>query len=37
VSQGILRGMGNGLLAPQGPATRAQTAQILENYMRTLA
>lgn len=33
VENGILNGYGNGLLAPQGQATRAQVAQMLKNYM----
>lgn len=37
VSSGILHGTGSGMLDPKGPATRAQTAQILENYIRVLS
>ena len=30
--RGIINGMGDGTLAPQGTATRAQVAQIVINY-----
>ncbi|MBD5169927.1 MAG: leucine-rich repeat protein [Oscillibacter sp.] len=33
VENGILNGYGDGLLGPQGLATRAQVAQMLKNYM----
>ena len=33
VENGIINGCGNGRLAPQGPATRAQVAQMLKNYL----
>ena len=32
VSSGVINGMGDGTVAPQGTATRAQVAQILYNY-----
>lgn len=32
VSQGILKGMGDGTLAPQGGATRAETAALLQQF-----
>lgn len=35
-SQGILRGKTGGLLDPKGPATRAQVARMLENYLKVL-
>lgn len=34
VGSDILHGMGNGTLAPQAKATRAQTVQLLTNYFR---
>lgn len=36
ISQGILQGKAGNLLAPKDPATRAQVARILENYLRSL-
>ena len=33
VENGILNGYGDGLLGPQGLATRAQAAQMLKSYM----
>ena len=33
VENGIMHGTGGGILAPQGLATRAQTAQMLKNLM----
>lgn len=33
VENGILRGVGNGVLDPGGTATRAQAAQLLKNFM----
>lgn len=33
---GIVNGFGNGLLGPQGNATRAQVAQMLMNFLRNL-
>lgn len=33
VEKGIIKGKGNGVLDPQGTATRAETAQILMNYL----
>lgn len=33
VDQGIINGKGNGILDPKGFATRAETAQILKNYL----
>ncbi|WP_370688141.1 S-layer homology domain-containing protein [uncultured Bacteroides sp.] len=33
VEKGIIKGKGNGILDPQGLATRAETAQILKNYL----
>lgn len=37
VELGILSGKGNGILDPKGQATRAQTAQILMNFMEKLS
>lgn len=36
VSNGIVKGTDSGIFDPKGPATRAQTAQILENYIKLL-
>lgn len=33
VENGIVNGLGNGLLSPQGQATRAQVAQVLKNFI----
>lgn len=33
VESGIISGKGGGILDPQGPATRAQVAQMLKNYL----
>ena len=33
VENGIINGIGNGLLDPSGLATRAQTAQMLKNFI----
>ena len=33
VENGIINGKGGGILDPKGPATRAQAAQILKNYL----
>lgn len=33
VANGIISGTGGGVLDPQGPATRAQVAQMLKNYL----
>jgi hypothetical protein len=34
--QGILNGMGNGILNPKGLATRAQVAQMMMNFIAAL-
>ena len=34
VENGIISGSGSGQLMPQGPATRAQTAQMLMNFIQ---
>ena len=33
---GIIKGKGNGLLDPKGIATRAEAAQIIQNFMQSL-
>jgi len=35
VETGIINGVGNGRLDPQGLATRAQVAQMLKNYVES--
>ena len=35
VENGILHGVGNGVLDPGGTATRAQAAQLLKNFMES--
>jgi hypothetical protein len=33
VENGVINGKGNGILDPKGLATRAQTAQMLKNFL----
>ena len=37
VQNGILNGKGGGILDPQGPATRAESAQMLKNFLEAIA
>ena len=36
VASGVLAGKGNGILDPQGPATRVEVAQIFKNFMENI-